>query len=114
MSATGEARNYKLDSAVVASGLALLSLVWFGLSFVTTLPVTFSSEDYTLAIFPAIGFGLLSIFLGGFAWVEFPIGDKSREARLARAAMFVGAAAIVIVLGALLIPQISTIDISSD
>lgn len=114
MPTTGEARNLKLDTAVVFAGLALLSALWFGLSFLVDLPFTFGGDGYTAAVFPALGFGLLAVFCGGFSWLDHPLETQDREATLSKAAMLIGAAVVIVVLAGMLIPEISSIDINSD
>ena len=114
MPVPGETRNYKVDAAVLFAALSLLSALWFGLSVLADLPFTFGSDDYTVAVFPAIGFGVLAVFCGGFSWMDFPLEVESREATLSKAAMLVGAAVVVVVLAGMLLPEVSSIDISSD
>mgnify|MGYP001290661350 FL=1 len=114
MPTVGEDRNLKLDSAVVFAALALLSALWFGLSFLVELPFKFGPDGYSAAVFPAVGFGLLAVFCGGFSWMDFPLEEDSREATLSRVAMLVGGAVVVVVLAGMLLPEIRNIDISSD
>ena len=114
MPASSETRNHKVDAAVTFAALALLSAVWFGLSFLVELPFEFGPDDYTAAVFPAVGFGMLAVFLGGFSWMDFPLEEDSREATLSRVAMLVGGAVVVVVLAGMLLPEIRNIDISSD
>ena len=114
MPVSSETRNYKVDAAVTFAALALLSALWFGLSFLVELPFKFGPDDSTAAVFPAVGFGLLAVFLGGFSWMDFPLEEDSREATLSRVAMLVGGAVVVVVLAGMLLPEIRNIDISSD
>ena len=114
MPASSETRNHKVDAAVTFAALALLSAVWCGLSFVVELPVAVGPDDYTAAVCPAVGFGMLAVFLGGFSWMDFPLEEDSREATLSRVAMLVGGAVVVVVLAGTPLPEIRNTDINSD
>lgn len=114
MPVSSETRNHKLDAAVTFAALALLSALWFGVSFLVELPFRFGPDDYTAAVFPAVGFGMLAVFCGGFSWMDFPLDEDSREATLSKAAMLIGGAVVIVVVAGMLLPEVRSIDISSD